>query len=352
MIGSSKVVLFLLRDRILLNVTSFGKQKFGLRLAYSTSDVLSRQAVTLANITSEPTFPQGIQGDNDANLKLWFDTCNRYGLENCHDQLQGIQSGRKTLSQVLAEQDALIQQIAEQYKAEAKKQQYETDSIQGVQDINHLPNIDTPCPQGVQGSECAQFKLWLQNCHRFGFQNCLEQFQSARTGQKTLSDIFKEQDHIIRSVVSQYQQKRSYSTSPKSSDPNRSATSTANTTEPEMSDVKVVKLSQKERFKKAVKEYGATVIVFHVGISLISLGGFYLAVSSGIDLVGILTRLGVGESILQSKVVSGAGTFVVAYAVHKVFAPVRIGITLTSSPFIVRYLRRIGFLKTPKTIVK
>lgn len=31
--------------------------------------------------------------------------------------------------------------------------------------------------------------------------------------------------------------------------------------------------------KKAVKDYGATVIVFHVGISLISLGGFYLAVT-------------------------------------------------------------------------
>ncbi len=38
-------------------------------------------------------------------------------------------------------------------------------------------------------------------------------------------------------------------------------------------------LSQKERLKRAVKEYGGTVVVFHVCISLISLGGFYLAVS-------------------------------------------------------------------------
>ena len=36
------------------------------------------------------------------------------------------------------------------------------------------------------------------------------------------------------------------------------------------------KISQ---LKKAIKDYGATVIVFHVGISLISLGGFYLAVT-------------------------------------------------------------------------
>lgn len=38
-------------------------------------------------------------------------------------------------------------------------------------------------------------------------------------------------------------------------------------------------LSRKDKLKKAVKEYGATVIIFHVGISLISLGGCYMAVS-------------------------------------------------------------------------
>lgn len=45
---------------------------------------------------------------------------------------------------------------------------------------------------------------------------------------------------------------------------------------------------------------------------------------------------------------AGAATFVVAYAVHKVFAPARIAVTLTATPFIVRHLRKIGFLKPPK----
>lgn len=40
-----------------------------------------------------------------------------------------------------------------------------------------------------------------------------------------------------------------------------------------------VKESSKDRLKKAVKEYGTTVIVFHVGISLVSLGIFYTLVS-------------------------------------------------------------------------
>ncbi len=38
-------------------------------------------------------------------------------------------------------------------------------------------------------------------------------------------------------------------------------------------------LSRKDMLKKAMKDYGSTVIIFHVGISLISLGSFYLLVS-------------------------------------------------------------------------
>lgn len=38
-------------------------------------------------------------------------------------------------------------------------------------------------------------------------------------------------------------------------------------------------LSRKEKLKKAVAEYGSTVIIFHIGISLISLGVCYTLVS-------------------------------------------------------------------------
>lgn len=40
-----------------------------------------------------------------------------------------------------------------------------------------------------------------------------------------------------------------------------------------------VQLSKKEQLKRAFKDYGATIIVFHVGISLISLQCFYLLVN-------------------------------------------------------------------------
>lgn len=57
----------------------------------------------------------------------------------------------------------------------------------------------------------------------------------------------------------------------------------------------------------------------------------------------ILERLNLLEKF--PKLAENASTFIIAYAIHKVFAPVRIGITLFSTPFIVKFLRNKGFLK-------
>lgn len=90
-------------------------------------------------------------------------------------------------------------------------------------------------------------------------------------------------------------------------------------------------------------------VSLHIGISLVSLGIFYTVVSSGVDMSAILLKLGFKESLVQSKMAAGTSTFVVAYAIHKLFAPVRISITLVSVPFIVRYFRRVGLFKPPVT---
>lgn len=62
----------------------------------------------------------------------------------------------------------------------------------------------------------------------------------------------------------------------------------------------------------------------------------------------LLGKLGVSEKFTLNQAAIGGSTFVVAYAVHKVFAPVRIAITLSTTPFLVRYLRGKGILKPPK----
>nr|XP_033778270.1 protein FAM210B, mitochondrial [Geotrypetes seraphini] len=107
------------------------------------------------------------------------------------------------------------------------------------------------------------------------------------------------------------------------------------------------KSKKSQQLKQVFKEYGAVGVGFHVGISLVSLGVFYLIISSGVDISAILLKLGFNEAIVQSKAAAGTSTFVLAYAVHKLFAPVRISITVVSVPFIVRYFRKIGVFKPP-----
>ncbi|CDQ80540.1 unnamed protein product [Oncorhynchus mykiss] len=119
--------------------------------------------------------------------------------------------------------------------------------------------------------------------------------------------------------------------------------------EPKVPEPEEDKPSKAQQLKKVFKEYGAVGVSFHICISLMSLGMFYLAVSSGIDMAAILYKIGFSESLLQSKLAAGTSTFVLAYAVHKLFAPLRISITLVSVPLLVRYLRKTGLFKTPNS---
>ncbi|XP_036179709.1 protein FAM210B, mitochondrial [Myotis myotis] len=119
------------------------------------------------------------------------------------------------------------------------------------------------------------------------------------------------------------------------------------TTVSDLSKTEEKKQSKSQQLKKVFQEYGAVGVSVHIGISLVSLGMFYMVVSSGVDMSAILLKLGFKESLVQSKMAAGTSTFVVAYAIHKLFAPVRISITLVSVPLLVRYFRKVGFFKPP-----
>lgn len=74
--------------------------------------------------------------------------------------------------------------------------------------------------------------------------------------------------------------------------------------------------------------------------------------NSGIDVVALLQKLNlVGEATAESKFASGAGTFVVAYACHKVFMPLRAFMTVSCTPILVKKLRKLGLLKSKKATV-
>lgn len=185
---------------------------------------------------SDPS-PQGIQGDDCVNFRLWMESCRRYGLPGCDEQANHIVSGRKTISQVFQEQDQIIRDIARNY-SQVRKSSEPVDNetsrqgvqegygycatvdssdscVQGVQGLDVLHGlVNVASPQGIQGDECVQFKLWLENCHRFGITGeCEQQLNSIKYGRKTLAQIFQEQDTLIRQIVQEYKSGKSQDSS-------------------------------------------------------------------------------------------------------------------------------------------
>ncbi|KOX80052.1 hypothetical protein WN51_06466, partial [Melipona quadrifasciata] len=94
-------------------------------------------------------------------------------------------------------------------------------------------------------------------------------------------------------------------------------------------------LSQKEKLKILVKEYGITVLIFHVGISLISLAACYAAVAKGIDLKPIVHFIFKIEDEEIEAYVGNSSTFLVAYGIHKMLVPLRFSLSIGGSPFLV-----------------
>ncbi|KAL4235010.1 hypothetical protein ACF0H5_006649 [Mactra antiquata] len=167
---------------------------------------------------TDPT-PQGVQGDNCVRFKLWMENCQRYNLPNCDEQFESLKNGRKTLAQVFQEQQDIIKLVAEQYRSKNQQLRMDVDTnAQGQQDYfgySYEYSLDEPCPQGLQGDDCANYKVWAHNCRAFGFGDCQEKMRDISSGRRSLQDVFNEQDQLIRNIVSSYQQKRQYSTSSK-----------------------------------------------------------------------------------------------------------------------------------------
>ncbi|XP_033227084.1 uncharacterized protein LOC117179422 isoform X2 [Belonocnema kinseyi] len=99
-------------------------------------------------------------------------------------------------------------------------------------------------------------------------------------------------------------------------------------------------LTKKERFRIVLKDYGKTVTIFHITISLISLGVCYVAVSSGVDMTNLASVMTENNNELVQKIMVNSSTFAVAYGVHKLMAPIRLGITMTVVPFLIYNVRK------------
>ncbi|CAG2111293.1 unnamed protein product [Medioppia subpectinata] len=104
-------------------------------------------------------------------------------------------------------------------------------------------------------------------------------------------------------------------------------------------------LTHTERLKRIISNYGSTAVILHIMLSLTSLSFFYTIIYFGVDVSQYIPMDMFGETV--TKVMTGSGTFAVAYAIHKMVMPVRIGATVALTPIVVRKLRQIGFIKKP-----
>ena len=107
-----------------------------------------------------------------------------------------------------------------------------------------------------------------------------------------------------------------------------------------------------QKLKLLVRDYGPVAFVVHISLSLVSLGFFYLAIEWGVPVERAINTIMSSGSInpdspstIDTQAVAVGGTFVIAYALHKCFMPVRLMGTCIATPLVVGFLRRRGILK-------
>lgn len=88
------------------------------------------------------------------------------------------------------------------------------------------------------------------------------------------------------------------------------------------------KLTKWQQLKKLYKEYWYIAVPVHLVTSAVWYGGFYYVAASGFDIVQWLEYYGASESIIKPFRDSSVGYFAVAYALYKVFTPLRYTVTL------------------------
>ena len=117
----------------------------------------------------------------------------------------------------------------------------------------------------------------------------------------------------------------------------------------------ILSLFSRKRLRHLSMQYGRAAIGTYVLLDLISISSFYAAIKFGCDLNSIFKSLGIEEmlgTLEDSWIFEHAGTFVVAFAAHKIVFPVRIALCVVLTPYLVRKLRAFGLMTTPKPVLK
>ena len=85
-----------------------------------------------------------------------------------------------------------------------------------------------------------------------------------------------------------------------------------------------------------LKKYGAAYLITSITFAAISYAICYFAISNGVDVAGLLSKIG----IKATETASSVGTAGLAYAVHKAASPIRFPPTVALTPVVANWLGR------------
>jgi len=93
-------------------------------------------------------------------------------------------------------------------------------------------------------------------------------------------------------------------------------------------------VSRTEQAKQLLAKYGSAYLITSISFAIVSFAACYAAVSAGVDVGGLLSKVGLQVTDTSEKV----GTFAIAYAAHKALSPVRFPPTVALTPLVAKYI--------------
>ena len=86
--------------------------------------------------------------------------------------------------------------------------------------------------------------------------------------------------------------------------------------------------------KSLLAKYGVAYLATSIPLAIVSFAICYALVDSGVDVVGLLNKIGIQAGNTEEKV----GTFAIAYAAHKAASPIRFPPTVLLTPVVAKLI--------------
>lgn len=90
-----------------------------------------------------------------------------------------------------------------------------------------------------------------------------------------------------------------------------------------------------ESAKSLLKKYGIAYLATSIPLALVSFGLCYVLVDNGVDVAGLLSKIGIQSA---GNAETTAGTFAIAYAAHKAASPIRFPPTVLLTPVVAKLI--------------